>query len=103
MDLSSMLPLLMMMNGKNKKGGMPDMASLLNVMGGGNKKGGTPDMATLMQMMSALQSSRAESKPKTTNTTSGKDSAPTHPDLKKLQGMLTPEMIEILRDLGRKG
>ena len=96
MDLTSMLPLLMMMNGGGKKGGgMPDMASLLNVMGGGNKKGGL-DMVSLMQMMTALQSSGA----------SGNNAPPTHeptnPDLKKLQGMLSPEMIEILKALGRK-
>ena len=98
MDLGSMLPLLMMMNGKNKKGGMPDMASLLNVMGGGNKKGGTPDMATLMQMMTALQGSGASGN----NAPTPPTHKPTNPDLKKLQGMLSPEMIEILKALGRK-
>ena len=99
MDLSSMLPLLMMMNGKNKKGGMPDMASLVGMLGGGNKKGGTPDMATLMQMMTALQSSGASGN----NAPTPPTHKPTNPDLKKLQGMLTPEMLRILSDLGRKG
>ena len=95
-----MLPLLMMMNGSGKKGGgMSDMASLLGMMGGGNKKGGTPDMATLMQMMSALQGSGASGN----NAPTPPTHEPTNPDLKKLQGMLSPEMIEILRALGRKG
>ena len=95
-----MLPLLMMMNGGGKKGGgMPDMSSLLNVMGGGNKKGGL-DMVSLMQMMTALQSSGASSGVKRGESTNSHE--PTNPDLKKLQGMLSPEMIEILKALGRK-
>jgi len=83
MDLSTMLPLLMMMSG-NK----------------GNKNGGgMPDMQTIMQMMSMLQNGGLGGNQ---NGGTRTHHAPTTPNLNQLQGMLSPEMLKILSDLGSR-
>lgn len=110
MDLSQMLPLLMMLNGGNKAsnggGGMPDMASLLNMMGGKSTPpksgGGMPDMATLLQMMSLINSGGLGNQNSNGGSTNNKESAkPLNPDMSHVNGMLSPEMLAILSNLAR--
>ena len=107
MDIQSMLPLLMMMNGGKGKGNMPDMIALLNMMGGGGQgqksKSGMPDMATMMQLMNMLgNGSKGNANNPKSHPNSHKEEQPLNPDLSGISGMVSPEMIELLKALGRR-
>lgn len=84
MDLTSMLPLLMMMQGANKNNG-------------GTKNSTMPDMMQLMSMMQMLGGNGSFNP-----TPPSQKSEPLNPDLSNLNGMLNPEMLKILGMLGRK-
>lgn len=111
MDLMQMLPLLMMMNGGKGKGGAPDMSALLNMLGGnfggsqkGNNGGSTlPDMATMMQLMNMLgNANKGNPTSFTSHPNHHKEDKPLNPDLSGLGGMLSPEMLDLLRTLGTR-
>lgn len=89
MDLMSMLPLLMAMNGgKNSSGG--------------------PDMQTMLKLLSMLNGNTASpadafgalfNKTDTTPRKSPREPEPANPDMHDISGMLSPEMIKLLMHL----
>lgn len=110
MDITQMLPLLMMMNGDKGQGGAPDMSALLSMLGGGfggkskpsTGGGSMPDMATLMQMMSLLNNGgKGNQSNKSGNANTSERVKPLNPDLSNIVGMLSPEMLSILSNLAR--
>ena len=85
MDIMQMLPLLMMMNGQK------------------GKSQGSMDMATMMNMMSMMGGKAPfGGQAGTQNATQSTSSRPLNPDTSKIEGMLSPEMLALLSQLGRK-
>ena len=84
MDIMQMLPLLMMMNGQN-----------------GKKQGGM-DMNTIMSMMSMMGGKNPFGAMQTPPKEQSASSRPLNPDTSNIEGMLSPEMLALLSQLGRK-
>ncbi len=82
MNLMEMLPLLMMMG--NKKGGS-----------------GSMDPSTMMQLFSMMNGNNFFGTQNSNNGTPNYGK-PLNMDMSNLTGMLSPEMLKILGDLGRK-
>ncbi len=82
MNLMEMLPLLMMMNG-------------------GSKKGGAMDPQMMMQLFSLMNGNGGFG---SNNVTNGRpnNGKPMNMDLSNLSGMMSPEMLKLLSELGRK-
>ena len=86
-----MLPLLMMMQNGNKGN---------KSKGNGNPMGGM-DINTMMQMMSMLSGMNGGGN--ATNTSQNATTTqPINPDLSKINGMLSPEMLSLLSNLANK-
>ena len=82
MNLMEMLPLLMMMNG-------------------GGKKGGGMDPQMMMQLFSMMNGNGAFGS-NNGNNCKPNNGKPMNMDLSNLSGMMSPEMLKLLSELGRK-